>query len=162
MSGDSVAQIDITKIVIDTANTLCSNMLQSIDSAIYPLLDKTIFIDEEIAEDSYFEKIFGNSPVSGVLMLANCLLFAFILYYCIRLVTSHFSGAEVEPPNRFFLRAILAIALVNSSLEICKLLLGITKDISSFFCELGRDIFRKDISFLSLISSLSISSNRRI
>ena len=52
MSGDSVAQIDITKIIIDTANTLCTNMLESIDSTIYPLLDKTIFIDEEIAEDS--------------------------------------------------------------------------------------------------------------
>ena len=41
-------------------------------------------------------------------MLANCLLFAFILYYCIRLITSHFSGTEVEAPQKFFLRAILS------------------------------------------------------
>ena len=160
MSGDSVAQIDITKIIMDTANTLCTNILESVDSTIYPLLDKTIFIDEEIAEDSFFERIFGNSPVSGVLMLANCLLFAFILYYCIRLITSHFSGTEVEPPNRFFLRAILTVILVNSSLDICKLLINGTNQISTFFCELGRDIFRKDISFLSLISSLSTTTER--
>ncbi|MBQ9313455.1 MAG: hypothetical protein IJ220_00375 [Clostridia bacterium] len=160
MSGDTVTQIDITKLILDTTNTLCTNMLESIDSAIYPLLDKTIFINQEIAEDSYFERIFGASPTSGVLMLANCLLFAFILYYCIRLITAYFSGAEVEPPNRFFLRAILAAIFVNSSLEICKLLINATNQISTFFCELGKDIFRKDISFLSLISSLSTSSSR--
>lgn len=160
MSGDTFPPIDITQIILNTANTLCTNMLESIDSAIYPLLDKTIFINEEIAEDSYFERIFGTSPTSGVLMLANCLLFAFILYYCIRLITSHFSGSEIEPPNRFFLRAILAAILVNSSLSICKLLINGTNQISTFFCELGKDIFRKDISFLTLISSLSTSSSR--
>lgn len=160
MSGDTFSPIDITQLILNTANTLCTNMLESIDSTIYPLLDKTIFINEEIAEDSYFEKIFGTSPISGVLMLANCLLLAFILYYCIRLITSHFSGTEVEPPNRFFLRAILAAVLVNSSLEICKLLINGTNQISTFFCELGKDIFRKDISFLTLISSLSTSPSR--
>lgn len=160
MSGDSIAQIDITKVIVDTANTLCTNIIESISSTIYELLDKTLFINEEITEEPLFKIIFGTSPTSGVLLLANSLLFVFVLYYCIRLITAHFSGTEVEPPNRFFLRAILAMALVNSSLDICGLFLGITKDISTFFCFLGEDILGKNISFLSLVSSLSTSSSR--
>ncbi len=118
MSGDAFTQVDISKLILDTANSLCTNILESIDSTIYPLLDKTVFINEEITQNSYFEKIFGTSPTSGVLMLSNCILVAFVLYYCIRLITSHFSGTEVEPPNRFFLRVILSVIIMNSSLEI--------------------------------------------
>jgi len=100
MSGDALSQIDVTQIILDTANTLCNNIIQSIDSNLRPMLDETIFIDSSILEEpATFLKIFGNSPTSGVLMLANSLLFAFILYYCIRLIVSHFTGNEVESPR---------------------------------------------------------------
>ena len=160
MSGDSLPQIDITQVILETTNTLCTNIIDSVDTALRPMLDDTIFIDSSILkEPATFLKIFGSSPSSGVLLLANCLLFAFILYYCIRLITSHFSGAEIESPSRFFLRAILTVVLTNSSLEICKLLLDGTQSITLFFLELGTDIFKvKDISFSSLISALSSTS----
>lgn len=159
MSGESIQDIDITQLILETANSLCTTMLESIDNNIYPLLDKVIFIDETITTDSYFEKIFGTSHMSGVLMLSNCLLFAFILYYCIRLIISHFSGTEIESPQRFFLRAILAAITSNASLGICKLLVYGTNQISSFFCLLGEDIFKKEISFMSLVSSLNTASS---
>lgn len=160
MSGDSIQSIDIAQIILDTTNSLCSNMLQSIDSKIYPLLDQVVFIDKTITKDSHFEKIFGTSPSSGILMLSNCLLFAFILYYCIRLITSHFSGTEVEAPDKFFMRTILAAVAMNASLEICNLLINGTNQISTFFTDLGYDIFKKDISFTSLVENLNYVSSK--
>lgn len=159
MSGDAVQPIDVTKIILETANSICSSMLSSIDSVITPLLDKTIFIDEDITKGHFFLQIFGTSPSSGILLLANCLLFAFILYYCIRLVSSHFSGEEVESPYRFFLRAILAAILMNSSLEICNIFIKSANLISDFFCDLGYSIFKKNISFTTLISTLNSNSS---
>lgn len=159
MSGETLESIDIASIILDTTNTLCSNMLDSIDKNIYPLLDKIIFVDETITQDSYFEKIFGTSPTTGVLMLANCLLLAFAIYYCIRLISSHYSGHEVESPIKFLTRTILATILMNCSLEICNILINGTNQISTFFCALGEDIFRKEISFSALTNILSTTSS---
>ena len=161
MSGDSLQATDISEIILETANSLCSTMLESIDESIYPLLDKVIFINKNVITDSYFEKIFGNSPTTGILMLSNCLLFAFILYYCIRLITSKFSGAEIEYPQQFFLRIILAAITMNASYEICTLLIEGTNQITTFFCDLGKDIFNVEVSFESMISNLNkFSSNK--
>lgn len=159
MSGDALQATDITEIILETANSICSTMLESIDESIYPLLDKVIFINKGILKDSYFELIFGNSPTTGILMLSNCLLFAFILYYCIRLITSRFSGIEVEYPQQFFLRVILAAITMNASFEICSLLIEGTSQISTFFCELGKSIFNVEVSFESMISNLNSPSS---
>lgn len=159
MSGDTLQATDITQIILETANSICSTMLESIDESIYPLLDKVIFINKGILTDSYFPKIFGNSPTSGILMLSNCLLFAFILYYCVRLITSRFSGTEVEYPQQFFLRTILAAITMNCSFEICSLLLEGTSQISTFFCELGQSLFDVEVSFESMISNLNSPSS---
>lgn len=155
MSGDTLNANDITEIILETANSICSTMLESIDDSIYPLLDKVIFVDKSILTDTYFEKIFGNSPTTGILMLSNCLLFAFILYYCIRLITTRFSGTEIEAPNQFFLRTVLAVIIMNASFEICNLLIEGTDLISTFFCDLGKNIFNTEVSFESMISNLN-------
>lgn len=161
MSGDSLQAADITEIILDTANSICSTMLESIDESIYPLLDKVIFINKNILTDSYFPKIFGNSPTTGVLMLSNCLLFAFILYYCIRIITSKFSGTEIEYPHQFFLRTILAAITMNASFEICNLLIDGTFQISIFFCDLGKSLFNVEVSFESIISNLNSPSSNK-
>ena len=159
MSGDTIQTIDITQVILDTTNTLCNTMLTSIDKATNGLIDKIIFITKEITEESYFGNIFGNSPTTGILMLSNCLLVAFVLYYCTRLISSHYSGTEIESPGRFFLRITIATILMNSSLEICNLLLDFTSKITEFFLELGQNIFKVNISFETLISILSNTSS---
>lgn len=160
MSGDTLAQIDITQVILEATNNVCNKLLQSIDSEIYKQLDEVVFLKADLTEESFFVKIFGNSPTSGVLMLANCLLFAFILYYCIKLITSHFAGNEIESPSRFFLRAILAGILMNSSLEICSKILELTSQITDFFLDLGELTFnRGGISFQTLTSALQTTSN---
>lgn len=159
MSGDTLQTIDISKIILETTNSLCTSILESISDKIYPLLDQVIFIDNSITTDYYFKKIFGTSTTSGVLTIANCLLFAFILYYCIRLITSYFTGNEVESPLRFILRTILAAITMNASLEICNLLIEGTNEISTCFCNLGKNILNSEISFTSLISKFADTSS---
>lgn len=88
-------------------------------------------------------------------MLTNCLLLAFILYYCIRLIVAPFTGNEIESPSRFILRIIIAAISMNFSLDICNILINGTNQISDFFLKLGSSIFNREISFETLISSLN-------
>ncbi len=162
MSEETIQTIDVAKVIIETVNSLCSSLISSINEKVYPLLDEIIFIDENITNDSFFEKIFGTSTSSGILMLANCLVFAFILYYCIRLLVSHFTGNEVESPGRFLLRIVFATVAMNISLEICRLLVTGASQITTFFTYLGKELFKKDISFSILNTYITTSKDFNI
>ena len=71
---------NITQIIIDTINTIFENIFSSIDNNLYSLLDELIFIDKDILNDNYFQKILGTSSSSGILLISNSLLLALILY----------------------------------------------------------------------------------
>ncbi len=157
--NDSISNsVNIVSIVIEIINTLCSNLFSSIDSNIFPLLDELVFIDKNIfSTGDKMNKLFSNSPTSGVLLLANCLFTAFVLYYAARSLIANLTATQTESPPKFFMRAFLAGITMNYSLSICKFLISATNLISSFFCELGKNIFGKDISFETLISLLNNS-----
>lgn len=161
MSGDvqSIvnAEINIVETVQNTINELCSSLFNSVHQKIFPLLDEIVFIDSDIMKTTYMEKIFSNSPSSGILILANCLLTALVLYYCLRLIFSHFTGTQVEHPGRFLLKTIVIAIFMNYTPYICTLLIDITSNISSFFCYLGQDLFNKEISFVTFTSELNSS-----
>ena len=157
--NDSISNsVNIVSIVIEIINTLCSNLFSSIDSNIFPLLDELVFIDKNIfSTGDKMNKLLSNSPTSGVLLLANCLFTAFVLYYAARSLIANLTATQTESPPKFFMRAFLAGITMNYSLSICKFLISATNLISSFFCELGKNIFGKDISFETLISLLNNS-----
>ncbi len=160
MSGDITQNtINIVEVVQDTINTLCSSLFDSIKNIIFPLLDEIIFIDDKIIYSTHMEGLFGSSVSSGILILANCLLTAFVLYYVARLMLSHFTGTNIESPWKFFIKAIFAYILMNYSLDICSLLINATYDISLFFCNLGKEILGKEISFLTFANELNKTLN---
>ncbi len=75
--------------IIQIINSLCKNLLSSIDKNIFPLLDELVFLNKEvISTGDKMNQILSNSPNKGVLALANCLFVAFILYYASRLLLS--------------------------------------------------------------------------
>ena len=121
-------EIDISGIILDTINSLCQTLFSSIDNKIFSLLDEIIFISPTITETNYLEQIMGHNANAGLLILANSLLVAFVLYYAIRRFTAFFNGQEVESP-------------------------------SNFICGLGFNIFKKTISFSSLINELNGNSS---
>ncbi len=158
MENEIVAQeIDIGSVIIDTINTLCQNLFSSIDKSVLPLLDELVFIKEDVTT-KYLERILGTDVKTGLLVLANALLLAFILYYAVRLMTSNFSGQAVESPYQFIIRAIFVAIFMNFSLTICTSIVSATSDITNFICSLSDNIFDITASFSTLFETLSSSS----
>ena len=75
---------NITATIIETINTILQNLFSSIDNNLYAILDDITFISSDIINDSYFEKILGTSSSNGILLIANSLLFGFVLYYSLK------------------------------------------------------------------------------
>lgn len=152
-------EIDIASIILDTINSLCQSLFSSIDNTIFSLLDNIIFINSDITETNYLEKIMGTNVNSGLLILANSLLVAFVLYYAIRRFTAFYNGQDVESPYKFVIRAIFICIFMNFSLSICSGIVSFSYEISDFICELGSNIFKRTISFSSLINELNGKSS---
>lgn len=131
-------EVNIIEVVKETINSLCNSLFDSINNTVFPLLDDIVFIDSDIINSSNMQNLLGTSISSGVLILANSLLFAFVLYYAVRLLLSHFTGNSVDPPYKFFIKAILVAIIMNSSLSLCSFLVDSTSQITSFFCALRR------------------------
>ena len=150
---------DIVTTVVQIINELFTNLLASIDKNIFPLLDELVFIDRNtLISGDKMNQIISTSPSSGVLLLANSLFTAFVLYYAVRLMISHVTGNSIESPPRFFLRAFLAGVFMNFSLPICTALIDTTNAITNFFCELGKSVLGMgDVSFVTLNQLLNHS-----
>ena len=83
-------QTDITKIIIDTINTILGTLMSSIDNNLYSLLDDITFISSDILRDKNFENIFGTSTSNGILLISNSLLLGIILLFCRKIFTFSF------------------------------------------------------------------------
>lgn len=150
---------EIISIVLEIINSICSNLISSIDKTIFPLLDKLVFIDNNIfSNGDKFNKLLSNSPSNGVLILANCLFTAFILYYAGRLIIANLTSTQIESPPKFFIKAFLSGVSMNYSLSISKFLISATSLISTFFCTLGKNVFGKEISFQALLTILDTTN----
>lgn len=155
MTEQALSNSEVVSIVLEVINTIFSNIFNSIDKTIFPLLDKLVFINTDIfSTGTKFNKVLSTSSSNGVLILANCLFTAFVLYYAGRLLLANLLGTQIESPGKFFMRAFLTGIAMNSALPICNFFINSTNLVSSFFCNLGKNIFGKEISFVTLISLL--------
>lgn len=156
-------QSNITQTIIDTINTIFNNLFSSIDNNLYFILDKLLFVNEDILKQSFLENLLGNSFSKSLLIIANSLLFAFSLYYCFKLLFSHFSYLELEKPHQFIFKLLIFGICINCSYFICEKILNINYLISSSICEIGKNVFNTDISFSNLLlrlnSIISIEEN---
>ena len=148
-------QINITQTIMNAINGLFESVFSSIDNNVYDLLDDLAFINNDIFNDSFFEKIFGTSSTNGLLLIANSLLVAFALYYCIKLFYSTYLCSQVENPYQFVFKLLLFGAVMNSSYFIVEQIVSINSLVSSSICGVGKDVFNIEVSFSSLIQSLN-------
>lgn len=155
--------VDITQTIINTINTIFENIFASIDNNLYSILDNITFVNSDILTDKNFEKIFGTSTSNGILLIANSLLLAFILYYSLRYLMSHLTYSKVENPFSFIIKMIIFGICMNSSFFIIKLFLDLNSNITLAIRNIGENLFNKNICFSELIStintSMSISTN---
>lgn len=146
---------NISQVIIDTINQIFSNLFSSIDNSMYGNLDNLAFINTDILHDSFFEKIFGTSSTNGLLLVANSLLIAFVLYYCFKLLYSNFVSTQIESPSQFIFKLIIFGIVINCSYFVCEKIIYINYLISGSICAIGKNIFGQTVSFSNFISNLN-------
>lgn len=117
--------------ILNTITELFNSMFSSIDNSIYSALDEISFIDSNILNSPYLEKLLGSNSVSGILIIANSLLIGFILFFTIRYLLSNFSIVQSQNPYQFFIKVIFVGILMNSSFFICQQIINLNSLISS-------------------------------
>ncbi len=157
---------NMSQVVIDTINTIFSNLFKSIDNNLFKVLDNLTFINSNILNDKYFGKIFGTSSTNGILLIANALLFGYILYYSTKYLSSNITLSKIENPTQFIFKLIIFGIAMNSSYFIIQQILDINSSISSAIRSIGEDLFKQNICFSRLIevinSNLKISENLNV
>ena len=148
---------EIVKVIIETINTIFSNLFSSIDNSIYTNLDNIAFIDKDIISGSFFENILGANGKNGLIYLTDAMLLGISIYYCVRLFYSHYSETNVEKPFQFVFKLLIFAILINFSYFIIEQILNINFLISSSIQEIGKNVLVKEISFSKLISVLNSS-----
>ena len=146
---------NITQIIIDTINTIFENLFSSIDNTLYSLLDDLTFINSDILTDNYFQEILGTSASSGILLIANTLLFGFLLYYAIKYLLSHMTYDRIDKPSSFFIKMVLYAICMNSSFFIVELFVDLMSNISLVIRSIGEDLFNESICFSSLFTTIN-------
>ena len=110
----------ISSVISSTINEMFYKIFSSIDNSIYTVLDDFTFISTDILSDKYFSNIFGSSSKSGILLIANALVFGYLLYYAFKLLLSHLGVTQVERPSQFILKLIIYTICMNFSLFFSK------------------------------------------
>lgn len=146
---------NITQTIINTINTLFANLFSSIDNNLYSLLDDITFISSDILNDPNFEKIFGTSTSNGILLIANSLLLAFIIFYSVKYLLSHLTYSRIENPSSFIIKLVIFGISMNFSYFIITQILDINSNISLAIRNLGEILFNKNICFSELINSIN-------
>lgn len=147
--------INLTDVIIKTINNIFQNLFSSIDNSIFSFLDDLVFIDNNILNESFMQKIFGTNSSNGLLLIANSLLSGFLIYYSIKLLYMHFTGIQTERPYQFIFKIIIFGICANYSYFILEQLLNINSFLSSSIREIGENIFGNNISFSELINKLN-------
>ena len=146
-----------TDSIITTINSLFGNLFSSIDSTIYTALDDITFINTDILNSYYFEKVFGTTTSNGFLLVANSLLAGFALYYGITYLLSSLGIMQdnVQKPSQFFFKILIGGLLMNSSFFICEFLIYLNSLISDGIKSIGYDFLNANICFSELIDQLN-------
>lgn len=143
-------QIDYSQIIIETINTLFSNLFNSLDKNLYSLLDTVVFIDDSIISDVFFNNIFNTKY--GLPFITNSMLLGIFIYYCFKLYLSPFSGNYVEKPYQFLTKILIIAICINFSQFLCKEFLNINYIFTALLRSLGSEISGSEVSFSTLIS----------
>lgn len=146
---------NVTQTIISTINNIFEQLFSSIDNNLYSTFDKITFINSDILKDNYFRNIFGTSTTNGILLIANSLLIAIIIYFAIKYFLAHFTYYKIESPKQFIFKLIIFGICMNFSYFLLEKFLDLFYDISLSIQNIGESIFQKNISFSTLINTIN-------
>lgn len=136
-------------------NTLFENLFSSIDNNIYSVLDDITFINKDILNDNLMEKLLGINSYSGIILIANSLIFGLAIFYAVRYLSSIYSNSQVEKPYQFIFKLIIVSICVNSTHFICEQILELNFLISGSIRSIGENLLHMSISFEDLILKIN-------
>ena len=145
---------NLSTTIANTINELIQNLFSSIDNNIYSYIDEIIFLTPSSISNNNFEDLFTTSS-NSILVIANALILAYLLYYCVKLFLAYYSGTQVQRPYQFIFKLILCAIIMNSSYFICEQLINITDLITQALQEIGSNFTSKQISFKTLVTELN-------
>lgn len=145
----------IIEVITKTINTLFQNLFSSVDNNIYSILDDITFINKDILNDSFTERLLGISSFSGITLVANSLIVGFAIFYAIRYLFSVYTSSEVEKPYQFILKLVIISICVNSSYFICEQVIQINFFVSGSIRSVGEGLLNTNISFEQLVLKLN-------
>ena len=145
---------NLSTTIANTINELIQNLFSSIDNNIYSYIDEIIFLTPSSISNNNFKDLFTTSS-NSILVIANALILAYLLYYCVKLFLAYYSGTQVQRPYQFIFKLILCAIIMNSSYFICEQLINITDLITQALQEIGSDFTSKTISFKTLVTELN-------
>lgn len=146
---------NVTQTIISTINNIFEQLFSSIDNNLYSTFDKITFINSDILKDNYFRNFFGTSTTNGILLIANSLLIAIIIYFAIKYFLAHFTYSKIESPKQFIFKLIIFGICMNFSYFLLEKFLDLFYDISLSIQNIGESIFQKNISFSTLINTIN-------
>lgn len=147
--------INFTQIILQTINELFNNLFSSIDNSLYGILDSITFINTDIIHNNLFINILGNNSSEGILLICNSLVIGFIIYFSINYLLSHLIYSQSETPKQFIFRAIIFIAIMNSSLWICEEIILINSLVTDSISSIGNTLFNSEVTFSKFINNLN-------
>lgn len=137
--------------ILSTINELFSSLFSSIDTSIYTALDDIAFINTDILNSTYFEKILGGSSNTSILIVANAVLIGFVLYFAVRHLLSSFAIVESTNPFKFIIKLILVGICMNCSFFLCEQIINISSLVSTSIRDVASELLNTDICFSRLI-----------
>jgi hypothetical protein len=145
----------IAELIFEIINYILSKLFTSIDKTIYSLLDSITFIDESLIDNENLKKIIGENSSSGIILICNALVLGFFIFYAIQFLLSHLTLKKTQKPSQFIFKAIIFIAIMNSSLWFCGEIIRIVSLITKAISLLSEDLFQTEISFSAFVSNLN-------
>ena len=140
-------QEGISQIIIGVINSIFSKMFNAVDNTVYAMLDRIVFVDKSVIEEKSFVKMYGEGGQSGILLICNSLLLGFFVYYAFSYLLSHLTFKQIQRPSQFFFKAVMFIALMNSSLWLCGEMINIVSLITKAINMVCEELFDVEIGF---------------
>lgn len=126
-------------------SSLVNSLLTSLDSNIFSVLDELAFLKSSSISDKYFSSFFTKH--SGLVALAEALVFGFLIYYAIAYLFSVITCSNFQRPISFITKLFLTAVLVRFSLPICEKIIDVFYLISTIVKTIGNLIFSAELSF---------------
>lgn len=141
---------DVVNVIIQTINTIFSNLFSSIDNSMYDSLDNYVFIDSSILNNNVFKNLLGFNG-NGFLYLTDAMLIGVALFYIVRFYFSNIVDANVERPGQFIFKLLVFAICINCSYFLIQQFMNIFSLVTGAIRSIGKDITSFDISFAELI-----------